>query len=229
MLFLRECFMLCHPKIACKDEQIRMYYAKSPFLEAGSLVVEFDLWLCVVCLLFTCSWAWLVVVCLACLVWLTSCSYWVCLSGCIFGMLFDLCCVRHVCCWQTIRHEGFFALYKGFIPLYLRLGPWNIIVSSQCVCSQSMSRTVGRCVCVCLFCQCICLCMCVCTCVCGCMCVGMPQTYASCGIAITKNNNFSQVRLWWWAGACYSKVIRAGPWERGSNNKVGKNEFFFVA
>lgn len=27
------------------------------------------------------------------------------------------------------KHEGFFALYKGFWPNWLRLGPWNIIVS----------------------------------------------------------------------------------------------------
>lgn len=25
------------------------------------------------------------------------------------------------------KHEGFFALYKGFWPKWLRLGPWNII------------------------------------------------------------------------------------------------------
>lgn len=25
------------------------------------------------------------------------------------------------------KHEGFFALYKGFWPNWLRLGPWNII------------------------------------------------------------------------------------------------------
>lgn len=30
---------------------------------------------------------------------------------------------------QTWRGEGFFALYKGFWPNWLRLGPWNIIVS----------------------------------------------------------------------------------------------------
>ena len=32
---------------------------------------------------------------------------------------------------QTWRNEGFFALYKGFWPNWLRLGPWNIIVSFQ--------------------------------------------------------------------------------------------------
>jgi hypothetical protein len=30
---------------------------------------------------------------------------------------------------QMWKHEGFFALYKGFWPNWLRLGPWNIIVS----------------------------------------------------------------------------------------------------
>ncbi|XP_066562748.1 kidney mitochondrial carrier protein 1 [Amia ocellicauda] len=31
------------------------------------------------------------------------------------------------CLLQTWRAEGFFALYKGFFPNWLRLGPWNII------------------------------------------------------------------------------------------------------
>ncbi|XP_065644606.1 kidney mitochondrial carrier protein 1 isoform X2 [Hydra vulgaris] len=31
------------------------------------------------------------------------------------------------CALQTIRYEGFFALYKGFVPTFVRLGPWNII------------------------------------------------------------------------------------------------------
>jgi len=31
------------------------------------------------------------------------------------------------CLVQTVKHEGFFALYKGLLPLFLRLGPWNII------------------------------------------------------------------------------------------------------
>lgn len=30
---------------------------------------------------------------------------------------------------QTIKTEGILALYKGFIPIWVRLGPWNIIVS----------------------------------------------------------------------------------------------------
>ncbi|KAK2172330.1 hypothetical protein NP493_972g00038 [Ridgeia piscesae] len=33
------------------------------------------------------------------------------------------------CLLQTYRTEGFMALYKGFIPNWVRLGPWNIIVS----------------------------------------------------------------------------------------------------
>lgn len=28
---------------------------------------------------------------------------------------------------QTVRHEGFSALYRGFLPTWLRMGPWNII------------------------------------------------------------------------------------------------------
>lgn len=28
---------------------------------------------------------------------------------------------------QTTKNEGFFALYKGFFPSWLRLGPWNIV------------------------------------------------------------------------------------------------------
>ena len=32
---------------------------------------------------------------------------------------------------QTVRTEGFMALYKGFIPIWVRLGPWNIIVSFE--------------------------------------------------------------------------------------------------
>ncbi|XP_013996310.1 kidney mitochondrial carrier protein 1 isoform X2 [Salmo salar] len=31
------------------------------------------------------------------------------------------------CLLQTSRSEGFMALYKGFLPNWLRLGPWNII------------------------------------------------------------------------------------------------------
>lgn len=31
------------------------------------------------------------------------------------------------CGMQTVRTEGVMALYKGFIPAWLRMGPWNII------------------------------------------------------------------------------------------------------
>ncbi|KAG7311894.1 hypothetical protein JYU34_002979 [Plutella xylostella] len=31
------------------------------------------------------------------------------------------------CFLQTVRNEGFPALYKGFVPTWLRMGPWNII------------------------------------------------------------------------------------------------------
>ncbi|XP_058806604.1 mitochondrial uncoupling protein Bmcp isoform X2 [Phymastichus coffea] len=31
------------------------------------------------------------------------------------------------CFIQTCKNEGFFALYKGFLPTWLRMGPWNII------------------------------------------------------------------------------------------------------
>lgn len=31
------------------------------------------------------------------------------------------------CLIQTFRTEGFLALYKGFIPNWVRLGPWNVI------------------------------------------------------------------------------------------------------
>lgn len=44
---------------------------------------------------------------------------------------------------QTWKSEGFFALYKGFWPNWLRLGPWNIIVSSLC-CWAVVERDKGR-------------------------------------------------------------------------------------
>lgn len=31
------------------------------------------------------------------------------------------------CAVRTVRNEGFAALYKGFIPTWVRMGPWNII------------------------------------------------------------------------------------------------------
>eukprot|EP00126_Sphaerothecum_destruens_P010741 Sdes_comp20799_c0_seq6m17094 len=35
------------------------------------------------------------------------------------------------CLSQTVRNEGVFALYKGFVPNWVRLGPWNIFVSQD--------------------------------------------------------------------------------------------------
>lgn len=45
---------------------------------------------------------------------------------------------------QTWRNEGFFALYKGFWPNWLRLGPWNIIVSfiSKILCFRTLRGQV---------------------------------------------------------------------------------------
>ncbi|XP_075161426.1 uncoupling protein Bmcp mitochondrial isoform X1 [Haematobia irritans] len=31
------------------------------------------------------------------------------------------------CAVQTVRNEGLLALYKGFIPTWVRMGPWNVI------------------------------------------------------------------------------------------------------
>lgn len=31
------------------------------------------------------------------------------------------------CLVQTVKHEGVWALYKGFIPNWIRLGPWNVV------------------------------------------------------------------------------------------------------
>lgn len=31
------------------------------------------------------------------------------------------------CFVQTFKNEGFWAFYKGFIPAWLRMGPWNVI------------------------------------------------------------------------------------------------------
>nr|CAD7199163.1 unnamed protein product [Timema douglasi] len=31
------------------------------------------------------------------------------------------------CLAQTVKNEGLLALYKGFIPTWVRMGPWNII------------------------------------------------------------------------------------------------------
>lgn len=50
---------------------------------------------------------------------------------------------------QTCRTEGIFALYRGFIPAYWRLGPWNIIVSNSSIFIWKRSLDIFRCVSVC--------------------------------------------------------------------------------
>jgi len=32
------------------------------------------------------------------------------------------------CLLKTVKSEGIFALYKGFIPNYMRLGPWCVVM-----------------------------------------------------------------------------------------------------
>lgn len=51
---------------------------------------------------------------------------------CVFNLFF-----------QTWRSEGFLALYKGFFPNWLRLGPWNIIVSFQHLISAAPAHCVS--------------------------------------------------------------------------------------
>lgn len=31
------------------------------------------------------------------------------------------------CAVATVRNEGFLALYRGFVPSFMRMGPWNVI------------------------------------------------------------------------------------------------------
>ena len=31
------------------------------------------------------------------------------------------------CCLSTVKNEGVMALYRGFVPSFMRMGPWNII------------------------------------------------------------------------------------------------------
>lgn len=49
---------------------------------------------------------------------------------------------------QTVRTEGVMALYKGFIPNWLRLGPWNIIVSFYLFYREETVLFIGFFVCV---------------------------------------------------------------------------------
>jgi len=30
------------------------------------------------------------------------------------------------CLFKTIENEGFFALYKGFLPVWIRMAPWSL-------------------------------------------------------------------------------------------------------
>uniref|UniRef100_T1IYK8 Uncharacterized protein n=1 Tax=Strigamia maritima TaxID=126957 RepID=T1IYK8_STRMM len=45
------------------------------------------------------------------------------------------------CLLQTVRNEGFLALYKGFIPTWVRLGPWNIIAINNIQDGRTLKRT----------------------------------------------------------------------------------------
>jgi solute carrier family 25 protein 14/30 len=31
------------------------------------------------------------------------------------------------CCLSTVKNEGLLALYRGFVPSFMRMGPWNVI------------------------------------------------------------------------------------------------------
>ena len=31
------------------------------------------------------------------------------------------------CLMKSIKNEGFFSLYKGFIPCWIRMGPWSLV------------------------------------------------------------------------------------------------------
>ena len=43
------------------------------------------------------------------------------------GMTCELYSSSTDCLVKTFRHEGPSALYKGFIPNWVRLGPWNVV------------------------------------------------------------------------------------------------------
>jgi hypothetical protein len=46
----------------------------------------------------------------------------------IFELFFSVCMVFLIVNqFQTVKNEGPMALYKGFIPTWVRMGPWNII------------------------------------------------------------------------------------------------------
>jgi len=43
------------------------------------------------------------------------------------GAVYELYSSSMDCLMKTLRHEGPSALYKGFIPNWVRLGPWNVV------------------------------------------------------------------------------------------------------
>ena len=52
----------------------------------------------------------------------------------MFEKITKMCLIQHnynffLLYLQTVRTEGVMAMYKGFVPTWVRLGPWNIIVS----------------------------------------------------------------------------------------------------
>lgn len=42
-----------------------------------------------------------------------------CFSGLLYRGSID-------CLQQTVAKEGFFALYKGFLPVWIRMAPWSL-------------------------------------------------------------------------------------------------------
>jgi len=46
------------------------------------------------------------------------------------------------CIQRTVRNEGILALYKGFLPSYLRIGPWSMIVWFYCFVIQSVLKLI---------------------------------------------------------------------------------------
>ena len=72
----------------------------------------------------------------------------------------------HTSSYVQVRGEGFFALYKGLVPI------WSRMVSVErcvCVCEKKKVHVfVHVSVCVCVS---VCACVCVSVCVCACVCV----------------------------------------------------------
>lgn len=44
------------------------------------------------------------------------------------------------CLQQSVKNEGILALYKGFLPLWMRLGPWALI---NWVAFENIMLTIG--------------------------------------------------------------------------------------